>query len=193
MDAPDDLDERLKFEAEYFIGQDSEIEIVKPIEKHLSRVIIGDESAIIIDKLLKKYNIRFVSSSGNRDESVIGSYANTYAIAKTHGEKCLDFIFSIIRNIGWDNEPNGYATFVMRSIKKVRVAHPDDRKKIHSYLSKNLRQIDLHLFSANARVAYPKRDTRAACILYLEDMLCSDIGLERKIYQDGDRKCKVMK
>ena len=42
MDAPEDLDERLKFEAEYFIGQDSEVENVKPLEKHLSRVIIGD-------------------------------------------------------------------------------------------------------------------------------------------------------
>ena len=52
MDAPEDLDERLKFEAEYFIGQDSEVENVKPLEKHLSRVIIGDSAAVSLDKLL---------------------------------------------------------------------------------------------------------------------------------------------
>lgn len=40
MDAPDDPNERLKFEAEFFIGQDSEVESVKPLEKHLARVII---------------------------------------------------------------------------------------------------------------------------------------------------------
>ncbi len=52
MDAPEDLDERLRFEAEYFIGQDSEVENVKPLEKHLSRVIIGDSAAVSLDKLL---------------------------------------------------------------------------------------------------------------------------------------------
>ena len=55
MDAPEDLNERLKFEAEYFIGQDSEGENVKPLEKHLSRVIIGDVAAVSLEKLLNKY------------------------------------------------------------------------------------------------------------------------------------------
>ena len=157
MDAPDDLNERLKFEAEYFIGQDTEVENVKPLEKHLSRVIIGDEAATILDRLLKKYNIKFVANKGQREESVLGSYTDTYSIAKVHGEKCLDFIFSIISNAGWDKESNGYATFVMRALREVWVAHPNHRNAIHDYLSFGLRQLDPSLFGANARTKYPKR------------------------------------
>ena len=48
----------------------------------------------------KKYGITFVSTKGQRDESILGSYTDTYSIAKVHGEKCLDFIFSIIANAG---------------------------------------------------------------------------------------------
>lgn len=192
MDAPDDLNERLKFEAEYFINQDAEVENVKPLEKHLARVIIGDEAATILEKLLIKYGIKFVSNKGNREESILGSYTDTYSIAKVHGEKCLDFIFSIIENAGWNKETNGYSTFVMRSLREVWIAHPTDRKEIHTFLSKELRQIDPQLFSANAKAKYPKRDHRASCILYTEDMVCQALGIEKKIYIDGNKRCKII-
>ena len=132
MDAPDDLEARLKFEAEYFIGQDSEVENVKPLEKHLARVIIGDPAAVTIDKLIKEYKISFTNTQGKRGESILGSYTDTYSIAKNRGEKCLDFIFSIIKNAGWNHETNGYATFVMRALRDTWVEHPNDREAIHT-------------------------------------------------------------
>lgn len=193
MDAPEDLDERLKFEAEYFIGQDSEVENVKPLEKHLSRVIIGDSAAVSLDKLLNKYGIKFVATKGNREESVLGSYTDTYSIVKVHGEKCLDFIFSIIENAGWNKETNGYATFVMRALREVWIAHPSDRKEMHRYLSKELRQIDPALFSAEAKAKYPKRDHRVSCVLYVEDLVCDGLGIEKKIYVENGKKVKISK
>lgn len=193
MDAPEDLEERLKFEAEYFIGQDSEVENVKPLEKHLSRVIIGDSAAVSLDNLLNKYGIKFVATKGNREESVLGSYTDTYSIVKVHGEKCLDFIFSIIDNAGWNKETNGYATFVMRSLRETWVAHPNDRKEIHRFLSKELRQIDPALFSAEAKAKYPKRDHRVSCVLYVEDLVCDGLGIEKKIYVDNGKKVKISK
>ena len=193
MDAPEDLDERLRFEAEYFIGQDSEVENVKPLEKHLSRVIIGDSAAVSLDKLLNKYGIKFVATKGNREESVLGSYTDTYSIVKVHGEKCLDFIFSIIDNAGWNKETNGYATFVMRALREVWIAHPNDRKEIHRYLSKELRQIDPALFSAEAKAKYPKRDHRVSCVLYVEDLVCDGLGIVKKIYVENGKKVKISK
>ena len=182
LDAPESTEERLKFEAEYFIGQDSEVENVKPIEKHLARVIIGDKAATCLDDLLKKYNIRFVSKRGNREESILGSYTDTYSIARVHGEKCLDFIFSIIDSAGWNKETNGYATFVMRALREIWVEYPEERIKVKKYLSKELRKIDPQLFSANAKSKYPKRDHRISCALYAEDLVSDGLGLEKRIY-----------
>lgn len=192
LDAPEEPQERLKFEAEYFIGQDLEVENVKPFEKHLARVILGQEAAVILDDLLNKYKISFVATKGQREESVLGSYTDTYGIAKAHGEKCLDFIFSIIQNAGWNKETNGYATFVMRALREVWVAHPNNREEIHKYLSTELRQLSPTLFSAVAKTTYPKRDHRVSCILYAEDMVVNGLGIEQKIYED-DKKCKLIK
>lgn len=185
MDAPEDPVERLKFEAEYFIGQDSEVESVKPLEKHLARVIIGDEAATAIDKLLNKYSIQITRATGRRKESVLGSYSDTYEIASRHGEKCLDYIFSIIENAGWNKESNGYSTFVMRALKEIYVQHPADRDATHRFLSAELRKSTPFLFSSKAKTKYPVRDHRRACALYIEDMVCDGLGIERRIYQDN--------
>lgn len=193
MDIPKDIDERLKFEAEYFIGQDSEAESVRPLEKHPARVIIGDSAALTIQRLLEKYKITFTGERGNREQSVLGSYTDTYSIAKVHGEKCLDFIFSIIENAGWNHETNGYATFVMRALREIWVAHPNDREEIHTYLSEELRQLDPALFSSIGRSRYPKREHRAACVLYAEDLVCDGLYLERKIYADNQKTVKILK
>lgn len=188
MDAPEDLNERLVFEAEYFIGQDTETEKVKPVEKHLARVIINDKPAVIVDKMLKKYSIQVMKKKGQREASVLGSYIDTYDIAKTHGEKCLDFVFSIITEAGWDRERNGYATFVVRSLRDIWVAHPLYREGIHQMLSDTLRGLSPTLFRANALTSYPVRECRIACVLHMEDIVCDQLGIERKIYTSKKNK-----
>lgn len=181
MDAPENPDERLKFEASYFIGQDSEMEVVKPLEKHLARVIIGDPAAIAVDSLLKKYEIRLVSNQGRRAASVLGSYTDAYIIAKNRGDKCLEFIFSIVKNAGWNHESNGYSTFVMRALRDVWIEHPDDRLAMQRYLSDYFRQITPTIFNSNAKFNYPNRDSRMACSLYVEDLVCNGLKVDRKI------------
>ena len=182
LDAPEDPVERLKFEALFFITQDDGTENVKPLQKHLARVIIGDEAALALEKMFKCYDITYTDTKGSREAGVLGSYPTTYNIAKTHGESCLKFIFSIIHNAGWDKEPNGYATFVIESLKSVWTSFPktSDRNKIFEYLSAFLRNIDPTQFSSNARSAYPMRkDTRTICTLYLEDLISDNLGMKK--------------
>lgn len=183
LDAPQDNEfERLKFEAEVFIGQDEETEDLKALEKHPARVVIGDVAATILEDMFEKYKIRYTSTKGSREQSVLGSYPTTYEMAKRHGKYCLDFIFSIIKNAGWDKEPNGYATFVTEALKDIWTTfqNTNDRKRIYTYLSDELRQIDPTLFSSQARAKYTmRRDTRACCKLYIEDMVYEGLGLKR--------------
>lgn len=194
MQTPIDDQERLKFECEIFADQDSESEKVKLIEKHNSNVIRGDKAATIIQKLVEEYNVAFVETKGNRDSAILGSYAETYSIAKTeNGDKILEFIFSIIQNAGWHDEANGYATYVFRALKSVWLAHPDNREDIHKFLSNELRQYDPELFGASSRAKYPKRDYRSACVLYVEDLVCDGMHIDRRIYKDGEKRYLISK
>lgn len=194
MQAPMEDQERLKFECEIFADQDSESEKVKLVEKHNSNVIRGDKAATIIQKFIDEYNVTFVETKGNRDCAILGSYAEVYSIAKIeNGDKILEFIFTIIQNAGWHNEPNGYATYIFRALKSVWVAHSFNRESIHLYLSRELRQYDPELFGASARAKYPKRDYRSACVLYTEDLICDGLNIPRKIYKDGDKRYIIEK
>lgn len=183
LDAPqDDKYERLKFEAEVFIGQDDETEEVKALEKHPARVIIGDESATILQNMFEKYNIKYIDCKGNRDRSILGSYPTTYKMAQRHGSSCLDFIFSIIKNAGWDKETNGYAVFVTESLKNIWVTfqNTNERNRIYEFLSDELRQIDPTKFSSIARAKYlMRKDSRACCRLYIEDLVNEKLGLKK--------------
>ena len=185
------IEERLKFEAKIFAEQDLEVEKIRPEEKHLANVIAGDEPAVILDNLLHKYEISIKAGKGSKGKSILGSYTDTYSVAKVQGEKCLDFIFSIIENVGWNYEKNGYATFVIRALKNIWIAHPEDRVDIYCFLSKELRKIDPTLLSANSRSKYPERDFRISCSLYVEDLVCDTLHLEKRIYEDKNR-CKII-
>lgn len=194
MQAPKNDEDRLKFECEIFSTQNSESENVRLVEKHPANVIVGDKAAVIIDRLAKEYNVAFASTTGQRDSAILGSYADTYQIAKTeNGEDILNFIFSIIQNAGWHDETNGYATYVFRALKSVWLAHPDNRENIHKFLSAELRQYDPELFGASSRAKYPKRDYRSACVLYTEDIVCDGMHIERKIYKDGEKRYLISK
>ena len=188
MAAPEDPEERLKYEASYFIGQGTEDEKLKPTEKHLSRVIVGDKAALIMENILNKYKVTFVSTKGNRSESVLGSYSKTYQIAKNkEGEECLEFIFSIIENAGWNQEKNGYSKTVIIAIRNIFMAHKDYREEIHELLSKELRQVNPELFIANGISSYPKRGQIAACSLYVEDIVCNALNIQKCIYVNNGR------
>lgn len=194
MQAPTEDNERLVFECEIFSNQDAESESVRLVEKHRPNVIRGDKGACVVDKFCKEYDVAFTNTSGQRNSAILGSYAEVYDIAKTeNGEKILEFIFSIIENAGWHNETNGYATYVFRALKATWQAHPDNREVIHNFLSKELRQYDPELFGSSARAKYPKRDYRAACVLFTEDMLCEGMGITRKIYKDGEKRYLIEK
>ena len=192
MQAPTNDEERLVFECEIFSNQDAESESVRLVDKHRPNVIRGDRGACVIDRLCKEYNVAFTDTQGQRDCAILGSYAEVYSIARSeHGDKTLEFIFSIIENAGWHEEANGYATYIFRALRAVWFAHPNNREEIHKYLSTELRQYDPELFGATARAKYPKRDYRSACVLLTEDILCEGLGIARKIYKDGEKRYSI--
>ncbi len=69
-----------------------------------------------------------------------------------------------------------------------------ERKKYIGICQKELRQIDPALFSAEAKSKYPKRDHRVSCVLYVEDLVCDGLGIEKKdICRELGRKVKISK
>lgn len=181
---PKGVKERQKFEAELFIGQGTEVERITPVQMHNARILIGDVPALDLEDMLQKYKVSYVSTPGQREKAVLGSYTTAYDISKHNGRDCLEFIFSIINNAGWRTETNGYSKTIMKCLKDVWCAyqHPELHNRMHEYYSEKLRDIDPGLLVAKSRSKYPERNEKQTVALYLADMLVDELGFEKSKY-----------
>lgn len=180
MGSPVEPEERLRFEAVYFIGQRDETENLKGIEKHLARVINKEKPAIILEEAFKKYGIGIVDGKGNRAKSVLGSYDATYREAKK-GKDCIDFIFSVIVNAGWNEDSNGFSRAIVVGLSRIWEAYEEYRKEIKKFLSEELRQYDADKFIAIATAKYPKRASRDTIVkLYLDDIVSAEFMIKKR-------------
>lgn len=180
--APDDPKERRKFEAKIFLGQTPAREPINAAQMHNARMLLGDPVAMTIDKLLKKYNIKFFNHKGSRLEGCLGSYAVTYELTKTIGESGLEYILSTLCNAGYNLIPNGLNSDLFRSLSKIYLAYNLD-------ISQYVRSMEPQILKAKAIAKYPAHSSRYVAItLFLQDHIIENFPVNKRI----DKKGKVL-
>lgn len=185
LDAPSDPIERLRYEADIFVRQDDQEEKLRAVEKHLALTLVDDPTALIMNKVMKKYHVSFVNTAGRRVGRVLGSYQGTFDIAKAYGEDALEYIFSIIENAGWGECSNAYATGTMWALKVIYTVHDDKRNETHKYLSTVLREFEPITMKAKAMAKYPARDYRQALSMFFEDLLIDAYIIDKATYKES--------
>ena len=190
--APKDVDERLKFEAEQYAFQNVNVATMKPIHKHGANRVLNNQAVLILDKMKEKYGFEYPdSTTGNRSAKQIGSYSELLLIAKYHGEKCLDFIFSICEGAGFDRQTNGYCAHIMRGLRDMHLFYGDNLDKVKNYISKKFRGISPTLLISIANTKYPMLDKRTAVSMYFEDCVVNELKLDRKRIIEGTKAIKL--
>lgn len=64
--APNDPEERKKFEAKLFVEQNLEMETLTPVQKHYANLLIGDKAATILENICNEYEVQIVTTKGTR-------------------------------------------------------------------------------------------------------------------------------
>lgn len=189
LDAPSDPKERRKFEAKIFAKQEDCKEKLRPIQKHRANLLLEDPAAMLLQKICDKYDVTIDPNikRGWQQPGFLGAYIDLYKIAgASDGAGCLDFIFAIIKNTGWNLESNAYARHIITAFRTAYRAHEAEREAIAAYISDEFRDTTPLLFKADSVSRYPKRGVPVACALYLEDLIVRDLNIERKTWcQDG--------
>jgi hypothetical protein len=158
---------------------------MQPIQRHGALEILEDPAALAMDKMQKEYGFLYSKGSGQREENVLGSYASTYHIARLHKADCLDYIFSVCRESGFDRKTNGYASYIMNALKDMWKLYPENRTETADFLGKYLRKFDPAKLKANAVSRYILIDFRTAVSLYMEDLLVDNIALSHRRQVEG--------
>lgn len=193
LSAPSDKRERLEFEAELYAYQNAQVAKMTPLQKHGAMLILHDKPTETLERLKKQYGFEYRATKGNRDASILGSYATALNICKIDNGKCAHYIFDICRNAGFDRKTNGYATYIMNGLADIYKLYANNREDTRDLFSAVLRKITPQILRSNAVSRYPVLDFRSALSLYLEDIVVEGLGLEQSREILGTRLVPIKK
>lgn len=182
LDAPEDIIERRKYEANIFLDQTKYVETLRPVQMHNARLVVKDDTAVILENIADEYNVKVVAvGHGRRAPGVLGSYAVAYEITKAIGEAGLRFIFEVCKVAGYNFELNGYNSYVFRSLRRIYQAYHCEPKIIGEYM----RTMKPTILKAKAVASYPERCADIALTLYLQDYYVGITGVHPVINEKG--------
>ena len=187
------------FEASHFVNQNKYTENLRAAQKHGAYLMINDPIANIIQEMAKKYGFKVLPdpstpSARQKLAGVLGSYGDTYGKIKSfevrsgNGKDAADFIFSIIKNVGWMTENNGMSRAAIRSLAKIYEAYSDNSKEVHDCIltwfkkRNGKKPTSLSAIMQLANRKYPDRNDDSALIMYLNNIITDNTYIEKKIY-----------
>ena len=187
LDAPQKEQERLEYEAELYAYQNQQVKDVTAIQRHGAMIVLHDKATETLEKMRKKYGFEYTSNNGQRESGVLGSYTEVLRLCNIDNGKCAQFVFDICRDAGFDRKANGYASYMIRSLRDVYKLYSKDRAKIKKFLVNILRKTTPVLLKSQAVSKYPVLDFRTAVSLYVEDMVVEEFNLKQSREISGTR------
>lgn len=190
LDAPVDHTERKIFEAEIFASQGNNKKVT-PYQKHGARQIMKDPVVLTMNVLQEEYGFIYNIVRGRRGEGVVGSYSELYKSIKRFGYEFGEFFFDIARNSGFDRKPDGYAVYILRSLRDLWKLYPENHDAIKNYLSWKLRPLDYRYLHAKANAKYELLGPGNAMTMYFEDMVVDGLFLDHKRGIDNNKIVEI--
>lgn len=185
--------ERLIQEAFIFATQGDEEHKVAPVDKHRANILRGVEENVILDKVMKKYDIPLKSHSarGRVRPKQLAGFTIALNIAKVHGESLLsDTIYTICES-RWNIATHGLSALTLHSIASVLKFHPEHKNAVIAELINFCTPIQPDQFYAMAHAKYPERKEKERLVLFLEDYVVEKLGINR-VYTGGSTSIKVV-
>ena len=193
LSAPSNKAERLKFEAEMYAFQNAQVAKMTPLQKHGAMLILHDPATETLERMKEQYGFEYRATKGNRDASILGSYASTLNLCKLDDGEGAHYVFDICRDAGFDRKSNGYATYIMKGLVDIYKLYSDNRRETKELLGNVLREITPSILRSNAVTKYPMLDFRSALSLYLEDIVVDKLNLEQSREVVGTKVVSIKK
>ena len=179
LDAPEDPRERQKFEAEMYVYQNRDVAKMTPIQKHGGLEVLEDPTVELLNDLKEKYCFDYTRQKGTRECGILGSYAQIFKFCKLYGRECMEWIFDICRDSGFDRKENGYASYLISALKDIYKLYELDRNKVKYFLSHEFRATSPSFIKYKAVVKYPLLSGATAVSLYIEDLIVENLKLKQ--------------
>lgn len=186
---PGNPKERRIGEARYFIEQGIQVDPMSPIDQHNGHVLCGDHEYVVLDEAVKategKIFLKHNRNKGKQLPGTLTGYVAAVTLARKN-KRLLQDVFEVLIEAGWSNASTGLSNYSLRMVGDVLAIHND--LEVKKEIARVLRGIEPKLFRAKAQAAYELRTASEANSLYLEDYVCTNLGIERLIDAKGGNR-----
>lgn len=193
LNAPKDIIKRRIYEAKMYAFQNKNVAKMTPLQKHGAMLLMHDKPTETLEAMKNKYGFEYKAEKGDREAGVLGSYTENLSLCKIDNGACADYVYSIIRDSGFDRKANGYVAYVIRALRDIYNIYASDREATKQMLSEEFRKMMPINLKANALTKYPILDFRTAVSLYVEDMVVERLGLEQSRKVEGTKVVPIKK
>lgn len=188
-----DYKERQKAEAKLFAGQTDPREPVKPYQRHKANLLNGVRENVILEEVVRsKSGVIHLKGDdaedkvrGKQKEGTVTGFNVAKSIGKNYGKEFLSDLFDILIAAGWHMKSRGLGNDSLLTIRNVYFTH--HTPEVKAEMARILRNIDPNKLDADARHNYDGRLPGNARALYLEDLVCTNLGIKRLIDTDIPR------
>ena len=178
---PENPEERLIKEATYFATQGDEVSKLTPVQKHKANVLRGVTENVAVDELIKKYHISLKKnpSHGRVTTGELAGFTIALSVAKNNGKGMLDMVLNVLCESRWNISKNGLSANAIATVYNMLRLHPNSKEDVLTVLLNILTPIEPDQLFAQAYAKYPNRGEKERILMYVEDMVCSELGIAR--------------
>lgn len=183
----DNPEERLIQEATLFATQNDEVDSLSPVERHKANVLRGIRENVILNDIIEKYGVVLKTnpSHGRVQMGQLGGFTMALNIAKHEDKDVLDEIFYILHESRWNIANNGLSANIIHAVYNILRLHPQHKDKIKGMLIDLFTPIEPDQLFSQAYAKYPDRKEKERNLLYLEDVVCKKLKINR-VYNGGN-------
>lgn len=193
LDAPMEPKTRREFEAEVYVFQNRDVSKMTPIQRHGGLEVLNDPTVKLLDSLRDKYDFSYTRERGKRESGVLGSYAQVFKFCRLYGKDCMEWIFDVCQEAGFDRKGNGYASYMIGALKDIWKLYEADRSKTKDYFGRKFRPEIPNVIKSHAVSKYPMLSVPMAVSLYIEDLVVKDLRLQQSRTVEGSHVVPVRK
>ena len=180
--------DRLQKEIDIFLEQNRLRDPMRPIHMLPAQCSAGKREYIDLKDVVENTKgVRFKTPK-DTGRGVYGSltgFQEALSTCKTYGKDVIQDVYDIIIGAGWNMQAQGFSDASIRMIKSVLITHGKETKP---EITRILREYSPKLFLAKGIAYYEKSERKAAQAMYLEDFVCSNLGIRRLIDDGKEQK-----
>lgn len=190
IELSDNDEERLQQEVNIFISQDLNREKLKATQKHKANLIKGTKANVILQNCLDKYKYEFNVVKDKYETCGLTGFTEALYTAKLeNGSEVLNDVFKIIFHSGWHMAKSGFGNYAIIAIRGVLRLHWEIHETVVDTLINRLTMMDPRVFIANTMAAYPNRKERERLVMYLDNLVCTDLGITPVYFGGNISEC----